>query len=43
MWTAPADTGCLDIESYLIEAFINDVWQTVGTSTLTEVIADLSA
>jgi hypothetical protein len=43
MWTAPTDTGCLDIESYLIEAFINDLWETVGTSIITEGIADLSA
>lgn len=42
-WTAPVDTGCVEILRYAIQAKIGEVWTEVGSSTTETGVADLSA
>jgi hypothetical protein len=41
-WTEPQDQGCLEITGYVIEAYQNDHWETVGSSTTTEGVATVT-
>jgi hypothetical protein len=41
-WSAPNDTGCQQIDTYKIEAYIADVWQQVGVTSTESGVADLT-